>query len=162
MEFTAEEWKQKFAGLEMEIQAALLVNGLIAQLEAAQIEIAGSRSPQPGNEQNLYFQLQDARAQLAALHAENKRLLSVLRGLKNRKEHSDNERVKLINQLADARKALEVLKTALNDGEGGNYWPARKFLDERDIYHGDLNDLRVLHAVVKAALEQLTSGKEEA
>lgn len=54
-------------------------------------------------------------------------------------------------QLAEARAALDVLKTALNDGDGGSYWPARKYLDEHGIYHGDLNDLRVLYAVVKTA-----------
>lgn len=49
-------------------------------------------------------------------------------------------------------EALEVIKTALGDGEGGSFWPARKFLDDRNIYHGDLNDLRVLDRVARAAL----------
>lgn len=56
------------------------------------------------------------------------------------------------NAHAELVAALEVIRTALNDGEGGNYWPARKFLDERGIYNDDLYDLRVLDRVAAAAL----------
>ena len=57
-------------------------------------------------------------------------------------------------QIAALREALEAIKTAINDEEdgSGSYWPARKFLDDRGIYNGDLNDLRVLYAVTKTAL----------
>ena len=61
--------------------------------------------------------------------------------------------------LAEARrrvgkleKALRIIEAAIADGDGGSYWPARKFLDERDIYNDDLNEERVLGAVAKAAL----------
>lgn len=52
-------------------------------------------------------------------------------------------------------RALETIKTALNDGDGGSYWPARQLLDDHDIFHGDLNDLRVLWRVAKVALEDV-------
>ena len=50
------------------------------------------------------------------------------------------------------RKALEVISEALKEPSGGSYWPARAFLDERDIFNDDLNDLRVLTAVAVSAL----------
>jgi len=50
-------------------------------------------------------------------------------------------------------RALEVIHAAIADGDGGSYWPARKFLDDADVYHGDLNDLRVLGAVAATALK---------
>lgn len=51
--------------------------------------------------------------------------------------------------------ALKVIELALGDGDGGSYWPARKFLDDRGIYNGDLNDLRVLSFVAKVALSHM-------
>jgi hypothetical protein len=52
----------------------------------------------------------------------------------------------------DMHEALEVIAEALKEPAGGSYWPARAFLDERDICNIDLNDLRVLNAVARAAL----------
>lgn len=70
------------------------------------------------------------------------------------------EHIELFNELRQQRDALkagmEVIKMALNDGveTEGCFWPARKWLDDRGIYNGDLADLRVLYAVARAALAQ--------
>lgn len=63
--------------------------------------------------------------------------------------------VRAVNSFAAAEnlaKALQVIQVAINDGDGGPYWPAREFLKKHDIYDGDLNDLRVLGAVCEVAL----------
>lgn len=62
------------------------------------------------------------------------------------------EREKDAARVALLVRALEAIYAALADGDGGSYWPARKFLDDADVFHGDLNDLRVLGAVAKVAL----------
>lgn len=57
---------------------------------------------------------------------------------------------------SDLRLALEVIAIALNDdseGHGGSYWDARQWLDLHGVYNDDLNDLRVLYAVARKALE---------
>lgn len=56
------------------------------------------------------------------------------------------------------RMALCTIAEALKEPDGGSYWPARAFLDELDICHVDLNDLRVLHAVARAALAKARGG----
>ena len=57
--------------------------------------------------------------------------------------------------LADARAVLDIIEKAIADGDGGSYWPARKYLDDHGVYNDDLNELRVLGAVAKAALAKL-------
>lgn len=57
---------------------------------------------------------------------------------------------------SDLRLALNVIAIALNDhedGHGGSYYPARQWLALHGVYADDLNDLRVLYAVAKKALE---------
>lgn len=57
-------------------------------------------------------------------------------------------------------KALRVIQVAINDGDGGPYWPAREYLDKHDIYNGDLNDLRVLGAVCEVALSAALAARK--
>lgn len=68
-------------------------------------------------------------------------------------EDGDAKFIVLADHHFDAAvEALRIISAAIADGDGGSYWPARKFLDDRGIYHGDLNDERVLDAVARAVL----------
>ena len=58
-------------------------------------------------------------------------------------------------QIAELRSALQVIESGMADatnGMGASYWPARQWLDKHNVYHDDLNELRVMHAVAKTAL----------
>ena len=60
------------------------------------------------------------------------------------------KRLQPINEL---RAALRVLEEALRPAaHGGSYWPVRRYLDQRDVYHDNLNEHYVLHEVVVTAL----------
>jgi hypothetical protein len=58
--------------------------------------------------------------------------------------------------LANGRAQLceSALSAILDAARDGNYWAARKWLDERDIYNGDLSGAAVIHAVASTALAQ--------
>lgn len=62
------------------------------------------------------------------------------------------ENVKLTKQVRDLRRALLVIQKGLTDDADGEFWSARKWLDTRDIYHGDLSGHRVLDLVAKTVL----------
>ena len=61
--------------------------------------------------------------------------------------------VEQAQRIEKLEEALRAISPALADGDGGPFWPARAYLKKHDIYDGDLNDLRVLDAVARAALE---------
>lgn len=69
-----------------------------------------------------------------------------------------NEKVRLAERgtvtggVGQLREALEVIAEALKEPAGGEYWPARKFLDKHGIYHENLEGVRVLNEVARAAL----------
>jgi hypothetical protein len=67
------------------------------------------------------------------------------------------------SRVKELEAALKAIKIALKEPDGGEYWTARKFLDKHDIFHDDLNDLRVLHKVAETALSsappQIQEGK---
>ena len=54
-------------------------------------------------------------------------------------------------EVTKLREALEVIAIALSNK--GDWWPAREYLDKREVYHGDLDNYRVLYAVTQAALK---------
>jgi hypothetical protein len=62
------------------------------------------------------------------------------------------DNVKLAKRVRDLRMALVVIQKGLTDDADGEFWSARKWLDKRDIYHGDLSGLRILDLVAKTAL----------
>ena len=51
--------------------------------------------------------------------------------------------------------ALQVIAEALKEPDGGDYWPARKFLDKYGLYHDDLEGSRVLLRVAEVALGRI-------
>jgi hypothetical protein len=53
---------------------------------------------------------------------------------------------------AQLRKALRVIRKGLSEEADGEFWPARRWLDNRGIFHGDLSGYRVLELVAKHAL----------
>jgi hypothetical protein len=55
------------------------------------------------------------------------------------------------------RDALKAIAEALREPAGGEFWTARKFLDRFDVFHGDLDGLRVLNLVAEVALRQANS-----
>lgn len=66
--------------------------------------------------------------------------------------------VTLNTENAQLRQALRVIRKGLSEGSDGEFWSARKWLDTRGIFHGDLSGYRVLELVAKHALH----GKESA
>src|SRR5687767_2562107 len=60
--------------------------------------------------------------------------------------------VTLNTENAQLRQALRVIRKGLSEEADGTFWPARRWLDTRDIFHGDLSGYRVLELVAKHAL----------
>lgn len=60
--------------------------------------------------------------------------------------------IMLDTENAQLRQALRVIRKGLSDDADGEFWPARQWLDTRNIYHGDLSGNRVLELVAKHAL----------
>jgi hypothetical protein len=57
----------------------------------------------------------------------------------------------------DVLAALKVIAIALKEPAGGEFWSARKFLDDRGIFNGDLDGERVLLRVAQAAIARAES-----
>lgn len=56
-------------------------------------------------------------------------------------------------RLQDLELALRVIYQAVRGDEKGEYWTLRKYLDTRDVFHGDLSDGdRLVEAVCRVAL----------
>lgn len=51
-------------------------------------------------------------------------------------------------------EVLDVIRTALSDDAGGSYAPAYRYLEKLGLYSDDLQDVRVLSEVARAALAQ--------
>ena len=94
----------------------------------------------------------DLRQQLQAAERERDRLANLVRDANAYYVAAESRERKM-------REALEAIAIALKEPDGGEYWTARKFLDNCGIFHDDLNDLRVLSKVASAAL--LAAQKEE-
>lgn len=60
--------------------------------------------------------------------------------------------VALNNENAQLRQALRVIRKGLSDESDGNYWPARRWLDRRNIFHDDLSGHRVLELIARHVL----------
>lgn len=60
--------------------------------------------------------------------------------------------VTLDTENAQLRQALRAIRKGLSDDVDGEHWSARRWLDARKIYHGDLSGNRVLELVAKHAL----------
>lgn len=60
--------------------------------------------------------------------------------------------VTLSTENAQLRQALRAIRKGLSEDSDGEFWPARRWLDARKIYHGDLSGNRVLELVAKHAL----------
>lgn len=56
---------------------------------------------------------------------------------------------------ADCRNAFRAIAEALAEPAGGSYHHARKILDAHDIYHDDLEGLRVLRVLAELMLSKL-------
>lgn len=56
---------------------------------------------------------------------------------------------------ADCRNAFRAIAEALAEPSGGSYHHARKILDAHDIYHDDLEGLRVLRVLAELMLSKL-------
>lgn len=65
------------------------------------------------------------------------------------------DNVNLVMEVKRLRSALRVIQKGLTEDSDGEFWPARSWLDKRDIYHGDLSGYRVLDVVAKSALSPL-------
>lgn len=52
------------------------------------------------------------------------------------------------------RAGLKVIAEALKEPAGGSYHPAREMLDAFDVFHDDLDDLRVINALVLELLRR--------
>ena len=63
------------------------------------------------------------------------------------------ENIALTIRCAHLSKALRVIQHGLTEDADGEFWSARKWLDKRDIYHGDISGYRVLDLVAKTALK---------
>jgi hypothetical protein len=70
--------------------------------------------------------------------------------------------VTLDTENAMLRQALRVIRKGLSEDATGEFWSARKWLDRRGIYHGDLSGYRVLELVAKHALHGSSSTGETA
>lgn len=79
-------------------------------------------------------------------------------------EHCEvNRQDKRIDELEAALGAIgEALYNASGYAHGGgSYWPARKFIEERGGYTGDLEGLSVLDHVARLALRERPSPSRE-
>ncbi len=56
-------------------------------------------------------------------------------------------------EVTSLREALRVIYTGLRDDKSGEFWSARRWLDERDVFNDNLNGERILLEVAKFALK---------
>ena len=63
------------------------------------------------------------------------------------------DNIALALKVTHLRKALRVIQKGLTQEADGEFWSARAWLHERDIYHGDLSGERVLDLVATTALK---------
>lgn len=67
---------------------------------------------------------------------------------------------KLAGEVERLKAAATVVLQGLRGDEKGEFWSARKWLDDSDIFHGDINGLRVLEEVLRAALAPTPKGQD--
>jgi len=60
--------------------------------------------------------------------------------------------VTLSTENAQLRQALRVIRKGLTEDADGEFWSARRWLDRRNIFHGDISGYRVLELVAKRVL----------
>lgn len=63
-----------------------------------------------------------------------------------------NEQGKELKEIIKYRHALTAIEKALSEGKDQEYHTAREFLDQHEVFHGDLSGERVLLRVAQVAL----------
>jgi len=76
--------------------------------------------------------------------------------LRNRLALVEAEAIRLAVEVKHLRTALRAIQKGLTEDADGEFWTARRWLDKRKIYHGDVSGHRVLEMVAKTAFSRGT------